>query len=47
MGAKRQKNQLEPAFMAACRVEAPMAAGKGTEASMAKRKPEDPASGTA
>jgi RNA-directed DNA polymerase len=44
MGVKRQKNQLELAFMTEGRGEAPMAAGKGTEASKAKRKPEDPAS---
>ena len=44
MGVKRQENQLELAFMTEGRGEAPMAAGKGTEASKAKRKPEDPAS---
>ena len=43
MGAKRQKDQLELAFMTECRSEAPMAVGKGTEASRAKREPEDPA----
>jgi len=43
MDAKRQKIQLELAFMAEGRGEAPMAADKGTEASKAKRKPEDPA----
>ena len=43
MGTKRQKIQLELAFMAESRGEAPMAADKGTEASKAKRKPEDPA----
>ncbi len=43
MGAKRQKIQLELAFMAESRGEAPMAADKGTEASKAKRTPEDPA----
>jgi RNA-directed DNA polymerase len=43
MGTKRQKNQLELAFMAEGRGEAPMAANKGTEVSMAKRTPEDPA----
>ncbi len=37
MGARRQKNQLELAFMADGRGEAPMAAGKGTEVSKAKR----------
>jgi RNA-directed DNA polymerase len=43
MGSKRQKIQLELAFMAEGRGEAPMAADKGTEVSRAKRKPEDPA----
>jgi len=43
MGTKRQKIQLELAFMAEGRGEAPMAADKGTEASKAKRKPEYPA----
>jgi RNA-directed DNA polymerase len=43
MGAKRRKIQLELAFMAEGRGEAPMAADKGTEASKAKRSPEDPA----
>ena len=43
MGTKRQKIQLELAFMAEGRGEAPMAADKGTEASKAKRSPEDPA----
>jgi len=43
MGAKRQKIQLELAFMAESRGEAPMAADKGTEASKAKRDSEDPA----
>jgi RNA-directed DNA polymerase len=43
MGAKRQKIQLELAFMAESKGEAPMAADKGTEASKAKRNPEDPA----
>ena len=43
MGTKRQKIQLELAFMAESRGETPMAADKGTEASKAKRKPEDPA----
>ena len=37
MGTKRQKIQLELAFMAESRGEAPMAADKGTEASKAKR----------
>ncbi len=43
MDAKRQKIQLELAFMAEGRGEAPMAADKGTEASKAKRKTEGPA----
>ncbi len=43
MDAKRRKIQLELAFMAEGRGEAPMAADKGTEVSMAKRTPEDPA----
>jgi len=43
MDAKRQKIQMELAFMAEGRGEALMAAGKGTEVSMAKRGPEDPA----
>jgi hypothetical protein len=43
MGVKRRKIQLELAFMAEGRGEAPMAADKGTEAPRAKRKPEDPA----
>ncbi len=43
MGTKRRKIQLELAFMAEGRGEAPMAADKGTEASGAKRTPEDPA----
>ena len=43
MDAKRRKIQLELAFMADGRGEAPMAADKGTEASRAKRNPEDPA----
>jgi hypothetical protein len=43
MGTKRQKIQLELAFMAESRGETPMAADKGPEASKAKRKPEDPA----
>ena len=41
--AKRRKIQLELAFMAEGKGKAPMAADKGTEASKAKRKPEDPA----
>ena len=43
MGTKRRKIQLELAFMAEGRGEAPMAADKGPEASKAKRTPEDPA----
>ncbi len=43
MGTKRRKIQLELAFMAEGRGEAPMAADKGTEVSKAKRKPENPA----
>jgi RNA-directed DNA polymerase len=43
MGAKRQKIQMELAFMAEGRGEAPMAANKGTEVSMAKHESEDPA----
>jgi RNA-directed DNA polymerase len=42
MDTKRQKIQLELAFMADSRGETPMAANKGTEVSMAKRNPEDP-----
>ncbi|MCH8118527.1 MAG: hypothetical protein IIC00_02230 [Planctomycetes bacterium] len=43
MDAKRRKIQLELAFMAEGRGDAPMAADKGTEVSRAKRTPEDPA----
>ena len=43
MGAKRRKIQMELAFMAEGRGEAPMAANKGTEVPMVKRDPEDPA----
>ena len=43
MGTKRQKNQMELAFMTEGRGEAPMAANKGTEAPMAKCESEDPA----
>jgi len=43
MGTKQQKTQLELAFMAEGRSEAPMAASKGTEVPKAKRKPENPA----
>ena len=38
MGTERQKNQMELAFMAESRGEAPMAANKGAEAPMAKRE---------
>jgi len=38
MDTKRQKTQLELAFMAEGRSEAAMAVGKGAEVSMAKRK---------
>ena len=43
MDTKRRKIQLELAFMAEGRSEAPMAVSKGTEVSKAKRTPEDPA----
>lgn len=43
MGTERRKIQMELAFMAEGRGEAPMAANKGTEVPMAKREPEDPA----
>ena len=43
MGTKQQKNQMELAFMAECRGEAPKVADKGTEVPMAKRESEDPA----
>ncbi len=43
MDTKRRKIQLELAFMAESRGEAPMVAGKGTEVSKVKREPEDPA----
>ena len=43
MDAKRRKIQLELAFMAEGRGEAPMAADKGTEVPKAKRSPKDPA----
>ena len=43
MDKGRQKTQLELAFMAEDRSEAPRAVSKGTEVSKAKRKPEDPA----
>jgi len=45
MSEKRQKNQLELAFMTESRSEAPMAVNEGTESSMAKRKAESPAIG--
>jgi RNA-directed DNA polymerase len=45
MDAQRQKIQMELAFMTDSRSEAPKAVGKGTEASKAKCKPEDPAFG--
>ena len=43
MDVKRQKNQLELAFMTEGRGEAPRAASEGTETSMAKRRTEHPA----
>jgi len=43
MGSKRQKIQMELAFMAEGRGLSPMAVNKGTEVPMAKREPEDPA----
>ena len=43
MGTERRKIQMELAFMAEGRGEAPMAVNKGTEVPMAKREPEDPA----
>jgi len=43
MGVKRQKNQLELAFMAEDRSEAPRTAKEGTETPMAKRGTEHPA----
>ncbi len=42
MDIKRQKIQLELAFMAESRGEAPMTVGKGADVPKAKRKPEDP-----
>jgi RNA-directed DNA polymerase len=45
MSDKRQKNQLELAFMAEGRGEAPMAAEEGTESLRAKRRAENPAIG--
>jgi len=43
MGVKWQKNQLELAFMADSRGEAPRTAKEGTETPMVKRKTEHPA----
>ncbi len=43
MGTERRKIQMELAFMAEGRGEAPRTANKGTEVPMAKREPEDPA----
>jgi len=43
MSDRRQKNQLELAFPAESRSEAPKAAGEGTESSTAKRTTESPA----
>jgi RNA-directed DNA polymerase len=43
MDKTRRKIQLELAFMTEGRGETPMAVGKGTEVSKAKRNPEDPA----
>ncbi len=43
MGTERRKTQMELAFMAEGRGEAPRAANKGTEVPMAKRESEDPA----
>ena len=43
MGPEWQKIQMELAFMAECKGEAPKAAHKGTEVPMAKRESEDPA----
>lgn len=42
MSGKRQNNQMELAFPAESRSEAPMADGQGTEAPMAKQAPEHP-----
>ena len=44
MGSKRQKNQLELAFMAESRGEAPRAADGGTEPPVAEHGTESPAS---
>ena len=43
MGTERRKIQMELAFMAECRGEAPRVAHEGTEVPMAKRASEDPA----
>jgi len=43
MSGKRQKNQMELAFAAESRSEAPRAAGEGIEPNMAKREAESPA----
>jgi RNA-directed DNA polymerase len=43
MGTERRKIQMELAFMAECRGEAPKAVHEGTEVPMAKRASEDPA----
>lgn len=43
MGVRRQKNQLELAFMADSRSEAPRLSNEGTETPMAERKTEHPA----
>ena len=43
MSDRRQKNQLELAFPAESRSEAPKAAGEGTESFTAKRTTESPA----
>jgi len=45
MSGKRQKNQLELAFLAEDRGEAPRAAEEGTETLAAKRRAESPAIG--
>ena len=45
MGDKRQKNQLELAFLEEGRSEAPTASGEGTESLTAKRRAESPAIG--
>ena len=45
MGTERRKIQMELAFMAEYKGEAPKAAHKGTEVSMAKREAADQATG--